>query len=91
MTTPFYNRLYEYFEQVGKVLRGQADVASVFPNTSDIGMSRESVYAKFLIQHAPSKCNVFLGGFLFGDNGEESKQLDVIITNDTAPRYNFYN
>lgn len=91
MAKPFYDRLNEYFDKVGAILRGEAEVASVFPNTTDIGQSRELVYAKFLSQHAPSKCNVFLGGFLFGDNGEESKQLDVIITSDTAPRYNFYN
>lgn len=91
MAKPFYNRLYDYFDNIGKVLRGEAEVASIFPNTSDIGLSRELVYVKFLTQHAPSKCNVFLGGFLFGDNGEESKQLDVIITTDTAPRYNFFN
>ena len=33
----------------------------------------------------------FLGGFLFGEDGEESKQLDVIISTDTAPRYDFRN
>ncbi|MEP7197112.1 MAG: DUF6602 domain-containing protein [Saprospiraceae bacterium] len=91
MSNPFYDRLNKYFENVGKVLRGEADAASIFPNTSDIGFNRELIYAKFLQQHAPSKCNVFLGGFLFGIKGEESKQLDVIITSDTAPRYNFYN
>jgi hypothetical protein len=35
--------------------------------------------------------NVFFGGFLFGHDGSESRQTDVIITTDTAPRYNFYN
>jgi len=54
-------------------------------------MSRELAYAEFLKQHAPSKCNVFLGGFLFDDDGTESKQLDIIITTDTAPRFNFHN
>lgn len=66
-------------------------MSSIFANTTDIGLSRELIYAEFLRQHAPSKCNVFLGGFLFGENGEESKQLDVIISTDTAPRYNFLN
>ncbi|MFC3683102.1 DUF6602 domain-containing protein [Hydrogenophaga luteola] len=63
----------------------------MFPNTSDIGTSRERIYADFLRQHAPSKCNVFLGGFLFHDDGTESKQLDVIVTTDTAPRFDFHN
>ena len=52
---------------------------------------RERIYAEFLRQHAPSKCNVFLGGFLFDDDGSESSQLDVIVTTDTAPRFDFHN
>jgi hypothetical protein len=91
MAHPFFNRLKEYFEDVSAVLKGEAEASSIFPNTSDIGVSRELIYAEFLKQHVPSKCNVFLGGFLFGEDGEESKQLDVIISTDTAPRYNFLN
>ena len=73
MAKPFYNRLKNYFEKVGEVLRGEAEVSSIFPNTSDIGVSRELIYAEFLKQHVPSKCNIFLGGFLFGKDGTESK------------------
>jgi hypothetical protein len=32
-----------------------------------------------------------LGGFLFDDDGCESKQLDIIITTDTAPRFKLNN
>jgi hypothetical protein len=88
---PFYDRLTSYFTKVGEVLRGEAEVASIFPNSSDIGVSRELIYLEFLKQHAPSKCNVYLGGFLFGEDGDESNQLDIIISTDTAPRYNFHN
>lgn len=91
MPANFYTRLRNYYLKVGEVLRGVADAASIFPNTTDIGESRERVYAEFLLQHAPSKCNVFLGGFLFHMDGSESKQLDVIITTDTTPQYNFHN
>lgn len=63
----------------------------MFAGRADIGGSRERVYAEFLRQHAPSKCNVFLGGFLFDLAGAESKQLDVIVTTDTAPRFNLHN
>lgn len=91
MTDNFFYRLREYYLKVAEVLRGDAEAASIFPNTSDIGGSRERVYESFLKQHTPSKCNVFLGGFLFDDNGNESKQLDIIITTDTAPRFNFHN
>ncbi len=91
MPANFHARLRKYYLKVGEVLRGDAEVASVFPNTTDIGLSRERFYADFLKQHAPSKCNVFLGGFLFHTDGTESKQLDVIVATDTAPRYNFNN
>jgi hypothetical protein len=91
MPANFHTRLRNYYLKLGEVLRGDADAASVFPNTTDVGVGRERVYAEFLIQHAPSKCNVFLGGFLFHMNGDESKQLDVIVTTDTAPQFNFHN
>lgn len=91
MAREFYIRLREYYLKVAEVLRGDAEAASVFPNSTDIGVSRERIYASFLRQHAPSKCNVFLGGFLFHDDGTESKQLDVIVTTDTAPRFDFHN
>ena len=86
----FYTRLRKYYLDVAGVLRGEASAASIFPNASDIGEAREQIYAAFLRQHAPSKCNVFLGGFLFHKDGSESRQMDVIITTDTAPRFNFH-
>jgi hypothetical protein len=91
MTQSFYQRLRIYYARVAEVLRGEAEAASVFPNTTDIGISRERAYAEFLKQHAPSKCNVFFGGFLFDEDGIESRQLDIIITTDTAPRFDFHN
>jgi uncharacterized protein DUF6602 len=91
MPAPFYERLRAYYIKVAEVLRGEADAAKIFPNTTDIGMSRERVYAEFLRTHVPSKCNVFFGGYVFGDDGSESKQTDVIVTTDTAPRFNFHN
>lgn len=83
----FYKRLRDYYLQVGSVLRGEAEAAAIFPNGSNRGSSREETYADFLRQHAPSKCNVLSGGFLFGLDGSESGQLDIIITNDTAPQF----
>ena len=87
----FYGRLGNYYQQVAAVIRGEADAASVFPNPSDVGSSRETIYADFLRQHVPSKCNVLLGGFLFHEDGSESKQVDIIVTTDTAPQFNFHN
>ena len=92
MPDNFFIRLREYYLKVAAVLRGEADSASIFPNSTDVGQSREKIYAEFLRLHAPSKCNVFLGGFLFDhENGNESKQLDIIVTTDTTPRFNLHN
>ena len=41
MAGPFFDRLKKYFTKVGEVLKGQAGVASIFPNATDIGTSRE--------------------------------------------------
>ncbi|MFA5127778.1 MAG: DUF6602 domain-containing protein [Patescibacteria group bacterium] len=84
-------RLREYYLKVAEVLRGEAKAASVFRNCTDIGTSREKIYAEFLKQHIPSKCNIFFGGFIFDEEGVESKQLDIIITTDTTPRFNLHN
>jgi hypothetical protein len=91
MTEPFYLRLKEYYSKVGAVLRGEASSASIFPNPTDIGMSRERVYAEILKLHLPSSCNVLYGGFLFGMDGTESRQIDLIITNDLTLQFNFHN
>ncbi|MCP4486092.1 MAG: hypothetical protein GY820_02045 [Gammaproteobacteria bacterium] len=87
----FFERLQAYYLNVAKVLRGEAEVASIFPNTTDIGTNREKVYAEFLRQHIPSKCNTFYGGFLFGNDGRESGQLDILVTTDITPKFDFYN
>jgi hypothetical protein len=36
-------------------------------------------------------CNANLGGFLFNQDGYESRQLDVIVTTDVCPQFNFHN
>jgi hypothetical protein len=91
MPQPFYERLKAYYIQVGAVLRGEAAAASIFPNTTDKGFSREQVYAEFLRTHLPSSCNVFFGGFVFNLDGDESKQIDLLVTSDTCPQFNFHN
>jgi len=91
MPGQFFERLKTYFSKVGEVLKGEADAASIFPNTTDIGTSRERIYAEVLRQHLPKSCVVSLGGFLFDMEGNESKQIDLIILNDVSLQFNFHN
>ena len=72
MSKTIYQRLADYYAQVATVLRGEAKASSVFPNTTDVGLSREGIIAHLLRSHLPSKCNVFLGGFVFDESGNES-------------------
>jgi len=91
MVSAFQERLQAYFSDVSTALRSQSAAASIFPNATDIGTSRERVYVEFLRTCLPSACNVNLGGFLFDADGNESKQIDVIVTTDTCPQFNFHN
>lgn len=91
MTAEFYKRLKEYYMNVGSVLRGEADAASIFPNPTDIGMSREKIYADFLRLHLPSNCNVLFGGFIFNLEGFESKQIDLIINSNSCIKFDLNN
>jgi len=83
----FLKELKQYYCKVGRVLRGEADVASIFPNAGDIGTSREGIYAEILKAHIPSSCNVGFGGVLFNKDGDTSKQLDILITGDSCIRF----
>jgi hypothetical protein len=87
MAKPLFTRIRSHYDAVAATLRTAADAASVFANNGDVGQTREKAYLEFLKQSVPYKCNVFLGGFLFDENGAESKQMDVIVTTDTVPRY----
>lgn len=80
-------RLVDYFESVGEVLRGDAKKASIFPNPADVGNTREEIFSAFLRNHIPAWCNVERGGFLFNWQGEESGQLDIVISSGVAPKF----
>lgn len=89
MTKEFYSRLKDYFSNVGLVLRDKASASSIFPNRTDIGLSREGSYAEFLKSHLPNNCHVFFGGFLFNIDGTESKQIDLFVVSDSSLQFNF--
>ena len=91
MAANIFTRLRRYYRGVARDLAEQAGSAAVFRNSSDLGDAREKIYADFLRQHAPSRCNVFLGGFLFDEDGAESNQLDIIVTNNTTPQFKLRN
>ena len=91
MTNPFYERLHGYFNSVGEALKVDSDIAAIFPNGSDKGAAREQLFAQVLKDHLPSSCNIKLGGFVFNLEGDESKQMDIIISNSNSVQFDALN
>ncbi|SPA25389.1 hypothetical protein CBM2623_A10123 [Cupriavidus taiwanensis] len=88
--TSFHDRLRDYYFHMARAMKGQAEAAAVFRNPTDKGGAREEVFASFLKAHVPTKCNVVQGGYLFHEDGRESRQQDVLVISDVAPRYNMF-
>ena len=74
--------LLEYFQNRADVLENEAKGERIFPNTGDSGSERENHLFDFLNNHIPFRCRVIKGGFIFDSNGNESNQIDLIVTND---------
>lgn len=87
MSGSFYKRLCHYFTHTAEQMRAQAAKSGVLQNRSDSGSCREENFSQFLCDHLPSTCTASLGGFLFGLDGSESKQIDIIISGPDQPMY----
>lgn len=87
----FPERLREYLTDAIAVLNGEASAAKVFPNTTDHGQSKERSFLDLLRLHIPKQCNIFLGGYLFNLEGEESKQIDVIVSDANSLTFDLLN
>jgi hypothetical protein len=87
----FIDRFREYLLATIETLKSEEQSASVFANTTDIGQSKEARIRDILRLHIPKSVNIDLGGFLFDLAGNESKQLDLIITDSSSLRYDFHN
>lgn len=91
MPKPFFQRLSRYFDEMEGALAANAKSAEIFANPTDRGDSRELNYLDFLRQHTPANARVFKGGFLFGMDGSESRQIDVVVCSAGALRFDFHN
>lgn len=87
MTQDLFADLNDHFRLVADELRDKARQAHLLSNTSNVGTEREEVYRTFLERHLPKSCDVFLGGYVFDQNGNRSKQIDVIATSGNVLRF----
>ena len=82
-----FDRLRAHYEAISEELASAARQASILNHPTGIGTEREEVYRGFLERHVPKTCDVFLGGYVFSLEGNQSKQIDVIVTGGNAPRF----
>jgi hypothetical protein len=82
------NPLQEYFQNISQQLDTQYRLAaSVGTHKGDRGTSREAALLKVLQNHLPERLKAELGGQIIGSSGSISKQVDIIIRNDLAIRF----
>jgi len=88
MPKKLFQRVRNYFQGIANSFEDDKLASEIFPNNVDSGFTREDIFMAFLKRHIPTRCSVIKGGFVFDSQGNESKQLDLIITNDLTLNFN---
>lgn len=78
------NRLLKYFNGVSDKIQTEFDISSTSINSGDKGFHREKALIEFLSKHLPMRLEPKLGGHIFGLNQNDSKQIDIMVVNDTG-------
>jgi hypothetical protein len=80
--------LQKYFRGIADHLASQSEItASVGNHRGDRGENREEALLDVLSKHLPGRLKAELGGQIIGLSGQISKQIDIIISNDLAIRF----
>lgn len=82
-----FERIRDYYQNIANVLNDEKEASKIFLNPSDLGFTREKIFKQFLETHLPKRCDIISGGFLIDSNGTESKQIDIIVTNDLTLQF----
>jgi hypothetical protein len=80
-------RLADYFNILADRIEIDARSSGLASHNADIGTNRERIVELFLSKHLPRRLRPFLVGTIFGLSGQESKQIDIIISNDLAMNF----
>ena len=87
MSENAFSDLAKYYGALAEQLASEAKQADLLRNPTAVGTDREEVYRRFLERHVPRLCEVFRGGYVFNLEGVRSRQVDVIVTAGTTPRF----
>lgn len=77
-------RLRDYFNSVSDQLAARSTLAGQVPHRPSIGDNRERVLIEFLERHSPRRLRPFRGGHAFGWDESESRQIDIMLSNDST-------
>lgn len=81
------NSFVDYFNGLAESLSADSKASGASSHNPDKGSNRENLVKNFLNRHLPRRLNAVLGGSIIGADGAESKQIDIIITNDQGVRF----
>ena len=76
------DRLLQYFSLIARRLTIDYKLTGIGKNPADIGYNREKLLEDFLSKHLPKRLNAYLGGYIYGYGEPDSKQIDIIVSND---------
>jgi hypothetical protein len=82
--------MVNYFQNQANLLHLKAQNAGIFQNDPDTGDERENLLIDFLRLHLPDRCNVSKGGLIIDSQSNESKQVDIVVTNDLSLQFKKY-
>jgi len=80
-------RIQNYFNGVADKIASSSIISSTADHRPDIGANRENIVRDFLIHHLPRRLSASLGGQVISHYGRESRQVDVIVSNDLGVRF----
>lgn len=76
----------DYFKNQAKLLQSSYE-GSGTGHKGDTGTNREDILAKWLEKHLPRSTTPEFGGQIIDSTGQITKQVDIVLYNDSAPRF----
>ena len=82
-----FRDLLEYFQAESDQLPQVIKQTKINKNKPDSGSLREDKLLEFIDRHLPTRCQMSKGGFIFDLKGNQSKQIDLLITSDATLQF----
>jgi len=77
----------EYLNNLADKMAATSALGGTSPHSPDVGLNREELLRDVLNRHLPRRMEALLGGVTVALNGMRSKQIDIIVRADNAPRF----